>query len=94
MIRGNREYFDLGEHPPFRPSKDRCQKLVMALILCGGKIVEMDSLDVYNGETLYNMKPHEIAILIRISLPIGVKEKFESVMGYECLTEPPVIQGS
>jgi hypothetical protein len=86
-----RKYWDVGNDIPFRLSKDRCQKLLEALLRCDGKITDMFSLDIdfKTRELKYHMKPHEIAVLCRISLPEGQEFSFESIMGSKCLSEPP-----
>lgn len=86
-----RKYWDVGEKTVFRPSKDRSQQFLKALLLCDGKIYDQFSLDVHKGEIRLNMKIHEIAVLYRITLPEGQEERFEAIMGCKCLSEPPVL---
>jgi hypothetical protein len=95
LIPGERKYWDVGEEPPFRLGKDACQKFLLALAMCNGKIHDVDSLDILwrSGEVIHNLKPHEIAVLFRISLPVGMDTRFEDIMGKKVLTECPVISG-
>jgi hypothetical protein len=85
-----RRYWDVGERNPFRPSKDRSQRFLEALIRCEGKVHDQFSLDVHDGEIKYGMKPGQIAILYRISLPDGSEDLFNAIMGEVFLTTPPV----
>lgn len=92
MSLGERKFWGVGDENIFRLSKDRCQDFVKALLICDGKIHDLFSLDVSHGEIKYNMKPHMVAAVFRISLPVGMEEKFESIMGKGWLEEPPQIQ--
>jgi hypothetical protein len=92
LIPSERKYWDVGEEPPFRLGKDACQKFLLALVQCDGKIHDQHSLDVgHSGRLMYGMKPHEIAVLFRISLPVGMHVRFDEIMGKNVLTEIPVI---
>lgn len=96
MINTHRKYWDVGDDfdKVFRLSKDRSQLFLKALLLCDGKIHDMYSLDVSNGEIKYNMKVHQIAVLYRISLPENMESKFNEIMGEKYLSEPPIITGA
>lgn len=83
-----RKYWDVGEDVPFRPSKDRSQRFLEALIRCDGKIHDQFSLDVRDGEITYNQKVGQIAVLYRISLPEGAEDLFRQIMGDDFLTPP------
>jgi hypothetical protein len=87
-----RKYWDVGERIPFRLSRQRCTDLIYALVACDGRIHDTFSLDIHDGEARLNMKPHECAILLRISLPEGAEARFEEIMGKGILTDPPKIQ--
>lgn len=89
--RKERKYWRVGERIVFRPSKQRSQDFLAALVICDGKIHDTFSLDVYDGAIQNNQKPHEIAVLFSISLPVGAESRFEEIMGGKCLEEPPVI---
>jgi len=89
-----RRYWDVGERNPFRPSKDRSQRFLEALIRCNGKIHDQFSLDVHGGEINYGMRLGQIAVLYRISLPEGAEELFDAIMGEDFLTPPPVVHGN
>lgn len=91
----DRCYWDMGEEPPFRLVKDACQKFIQALVVCDGQIHCTHSMDIANGQPGNGMKLHQVAALFRISIPRGLKSKFEEIMGVpDCLTDPPVVTGS
>lgn len=87
--RKKRKYWCVGDQKPFRLSRERSTKLLYALVACDGAIHEVFSLDIRKGETLYNMQPHECAVLFLISLPLGAEGRFEEIIGMGFLTEPP-----
>lgn len=87
-----RKYWDVGEDVPFRPSKDRSQRFLEAMIRCDGRIHDQFSLDVHDGEIRYNQKVGQIAVLYRISLPEGAEDLFREIMGEDFLTLPPEYQ--
>lgn len=88
----DRKYWDVGNDVLFRPSRERSQRFLAAMIRCDGRIHDSYSLDVWNGELKYSMKIHQIAILYRISLPTGAEDLFRTIMGEDLLTEPPVFR--
>lgn len=93
--RRNRKVWQFGERVPFRLSKDGCQKLLLALARCHGHIIEQHCMevDLSTGEVEYDLKPHQMAVLYLLSLPIGSEELFESIVGKDTLEEPPKITG-
>lgn len=93
--RRKRKYWDVGEKEPFfRPSKDRSQRFLEALIRCDGELHDSVSLFVRDGEYDFpNMKIHQIDVVFRISLPEGAESLFEEIMdGMATLSEPVRVQ--
>ena len=86
-----RKYWDVGEHTIFNLSKDKCAKFLYALIACEGKIHDTHSLSLRDGKCHYNMKPHQIDCVMRISLPEGSEDRFTELVGEPILSEPPKI---
>lgn len=85
-----RKSWDVGEIEPFRLSKERCQKLLVALIACRGKIHDAYSMEIRDGGIRDCMKPHQCCGLFRISLPEGREEDFVEMSG-EVISPPPEI---
>jgi hypothetical protein len=83
-----RKYWDVGDRVVFRLSQKRCAAFLHALVVCDGQIHDTHSLDIHDGKIIYNMKPHECAVLFRISLPVGAEAQFEEIMGPGVLEEP------
>jgi hypothetical protein len=88
-----RNYWDIGDSEPFRLSKDNCQKLVEALVLCGGEVTSTFTLDDHAGEWRHGLKAHQAAVLIRVSIPEGREDRFREILGHP-IEEPPVIQAN
>lgn len=90
----NRKFWDVGERNVLRLSAARCQSILFALVACDGKVTSTFSLDVRDGRTTPpGMKPHQCAVLLRISLPVGAEGEFERLSG-EKLEEPKVIHAN
>lgn len=85
-------YWDVGEEPPFRLSKDRCQRLLHALVACDGRITDSMSFSFNkDGSLRTGIKIGSADALFRITLPIGMEDIFDSILGKNLRTEPPQI---
>jgi hypothetical protein len=88
-----RNNYIVGDHPPFRLSKDNCQKLLAALVACGGRINDTDnfSFDRTTGKLYEGITLGRADALFSISIPAGREEIFDYWMGENIRELPPEI---
>lgn len=82
------EFWDLGEVDVIHPSKPSLYKIMNAIILCRGKVHDTFSMEADKCEWKY--PAISSCVLFRISLPHGMKEKFEEISGFK-LSDPPKV---
>ena len=82
-------FWDLGEEDIICPSQKSLYKVMNALILCNGKMHDSHSLEARDGKWEYSTR--SCAVVFRISLPIGMEERFEELCGFK-LSDPPKVQ--
>ena len=83
------KFWDLGEEDVICPSKNSLYKIMNAIILCNGKMHDSFSLEVNQGHWKYPVR--SCSVVFRISLPVGIEDKFEELSGFK-LSDPPTIQ--
>lgn len=83
------EYWDLGESP------GDCQEWPSHNEKCLGRIayalVELGGQMLYAHVESYGWTKGKAPVIMRIALPIGNKDKFETMTGFP-LTKPPQVQ--
>lgn len=81
-------YWDLGEEDIITPSQKNLAGILNALILCDGKLHDTHSSEARDGKWAYNTR--SCAIVFRISLPVGMEDRFKKLSGFK-LSEPPQV---
>jgi hypothetical protein len=80
----NCKYWDVGEahNNVITLTKDKLYKIMLALILCDGKLHSSFSLEKKLNSTELMYPKRYCAVVLRISLPIGAEEDFEKISGF------------
>lgn len=81
------EFFDLGEETVVRCSAVSMSIILEGIIRCHGKIHDTHCMEL-DCDGKFRYARGQCAVLFRISLPVGKKELFESITGFN-LTVPP-----
>lgn len=81
-------YWDLGEEDIITPSQKNLAGILNSLILCNGKLHDTHSSEATDGKWAYNTR--SCAVVFRISLPVGMEERFKELSGFQ-LSDPPQV---
>lgn len=99
----DRNYYIVGEHPPFRLSKDNCQRLIAALVAANARIEDSDTFSFYKGyinkkdnkgDLIEGITLGRADAIFSISIPVGNEEIFDRWMGGNIRELPPEIHGN
>jgi hypothetical protein len=91
----DRTYWYIGDRNIFRLSKDRCQRLIHALLVCNGRIHDSQtfSLDHKTGKLLDGIPVGKADAIFSISIKKGTEDLFcEIISDPNCLEEPIKVQ--
>jgi hypothetical protein len=72
-------YYDIGEDDIINPSMNRLGKIMDALIRCRGKLHDSHSLDLSGTDWKHSCR--SCAIVLRVSIPIGLENTFQEIAG-------------
>jgi hypothetical protein len=83
----------VGDRKPFRLSKNRCQRLLYAILVCDGKIHDCQtfSLDRKTGKLLDGIPVGKADAVFSISIKNGTEKLFSEIMGETDILEEPII---
>jgi hypothetical protein len=85
-------YYDVGDHPPFRLSAKKCQDFLLALVASQARVCDSISFSFdRDGKLITGYKPGFADACFRISIPAGNEVVFDSYMGGNFRTLPPVV---
>jgi hypothetical protein len=89
----DRTYYHIGNLKVFRLSKDRCQRLLYAILACQGQIHDCMtfSLDCKTGKLLDGIPVGKADAVFSISIKKGTEDLFRGIMGEALLEVPPTI---
>lgn len=88
------KYWDVGEIASMKIislTKEKLYKIMLALILCEGKLHSSFSLEKKTGSTQLQYDKKYCSVLLRISLPENAEQHFEKISGFTLTTPPKAV---
>ena len=76
----NREFWDVGENCEIHPTQKFLAQLMSAILLCGAKVHSSGSPDIAENH-VWRQSSTACCFTIRISLPHGMRNRFEELTG-------------
>lgn len=88
-----RNFYVIGEDPPFRLSKDRCQRLLAAIVASSARITDSDTFSFHHGTGALQqgITLGRADAIFMISIPEGSEKIFDHHMGENIREIPPEV---